>query len=250
MLAQAVVVQLGRDARRSSANVRHPDAAQVPRRSHSCLTASLACRRPVTHRGRWWDAPSARGASLASSAALPRPPDGGLTRPGSGAVTPYVNGCVNPYVIPYALGVRTPTCGGQGHLCSLVPLRGEWRGRAGGWGSIDPCGAAAFLADLRSAPPAAAISADRLPLTVALSGPTRALQGLSACRSCGRPCGPLRGRSRCRAVPPDRGPSPYEPPAGAWLRRVLPLAQEHPLRSLGQPSSPMASGGWTATHSP
>ena len=31
--------------------------------------------------------------------------------------------------------------------------------------------------------------------------------------------------------PPDRGPPPWEPPQGARLRRVVPLAQEHPLPS-------------------
>jgi hypothetical protein len=31
--------------------------------------------------------------------------------------------------------------------------------------------------------------------------------------------------------PPDRGPPPWEPPPGARLRRVVPLAQEHPLLS-------------------
>jgi Clp amino terminal domain, pathogenicity island component len=31
--------------------------------------------------------------------------------------------------------------------------------------------------------------------------------------------------------PPDRGPPPWEPPPGAELRRVVPLAQEHPLPS-------------------
>ncbi len=30
-------------------------------------------------------------------------------------------------------------------------------------------------------------------------------------------------------LPPDRGPPPWEPPAGARLRRVIPLAQEFPL---------------------
>jgi hypothetical protein len=31
--------------------------------------------------------------------------------------------------------------------------------------------------------------------------------------------------------PPDRGPPPWEPPPSARLRRVIPLAQEHPLPS-------------------
>jgi hypothetical protein len=32
-------------------------------------------------------------------------------------------------------------------------------------------------------------------------------------------------------LPPDRGPPPWEPPPSANLRRVIPLAQEHPLPS-------------------
>jgi Clp amino terminal domain, pathogenicity island component len=32
-------------------------------------------------------------------------------------------------------------------------------------------------------------------------------------------------------LPPDRGPPPWEPPPSARLRRVIPLAQEHPLPS-------------------
>jgi Clp amino terminal domain, pathogenicity island component len=32
-------------------------------------------------------------------------------------------------------------------------------------------------------------------------------------------------------LPPDRGPPPWQPPAGARLRRVVPLAQEFPLPS-------------------
>jgi hypothetical protein len=31
--------------------------------------------------------------------------------------------------------------------------------------------------------------------------------------------------------PPDRGPPPWEPPPSARLRRVIPLAEEHPLPS-------------------
>jgi hypothetical protein len=117
----------GSDARRSSANVRHPAAAQVQRHSHSCLTACPAPRRPDTRRGGWWDAPSARAASLASSAALPRSPGGSLTPAQLGDGDPYVNGYVNPYVIPYALGVRTPDVGGRGDLSSSDAPRGVVR---------------------------------------------------------------------------------------------------------------------------
>jgi len=108
LLARGGVVQLGRGARRSSANVRHPAAAQVPRRSHSRLTARSAT--PPAGHGRWWvvDAPSARAASLASSAALPHPPGDPAHPAQLGGLDSYVNPYVNPYVIPYALGVRTP----------------------------------------------------------------------------------------------------------------------------------------------
>jgi hypothetical protein len=69
---------------------------------------------PSAGHGRWQggDAPSARAASLASSAALPRPPDDGPYPARLGGGDPYVNGYVNPYVIVYALGVRTPGFGG------------------------------------------------------------------------------------------------------------------------------------------
>jgi hypothetical protein len=48
------------------------------------------------------DAPSARAASLASSAALPRPPGDGLTRPSSRAADPPGNPPVIPPGIPPA----------------------------------------------------------------------------------------------------------------------------------------------------
>jgi hypothetical protein len=132
-------VQLGRDARRSSTNVRHPATTQVQRRSHSRLTARPAPRPPATCRGGVVDAPSARAASLASSAALPRRPGDPAHPPQLGGGDPYVNGYVNPYVIPYALGVRTPGSGSQGCLSSTEALRG--RGAAAPQGAlraIDP----------------------------------------------------------------------------------------------------------------
>ena len=54
------------------------------------------------------DAPSARAASLASSAALPHPPGDAAYPAQLQGGYPYVIPYVNPYVIPYALGVRTP----------------------------------------------------------------------------------------------------------------------------------------------
>jgi hypothetical protein len=100
-----------------------PPRRRSKRSSHSCLTACPAPRQPATRRGGWRDAPSARAASLASSAALPRPGEPGAPGPLE-AGDPYVNGYGNPYVIPYAQGVRTPAFGGQGHLSSSGPPRG------------------------------------------------------------------------------------------------------------------------------
>jgi hypothetical protein len=87
----------------------------------------------------------------------PAPPTGATASPGPTAgPRPYVNG----YVIVYALGVRTPACGGRGCLSSSDTPRGNGAAAPqGALRAIDPCGAAALLADLRSAPPAAAISA-------------------------------------------------------------------------------------------
>ena len=107
-LARGAVVPAGRAARRSRANVRHPAAAQVPWRSHSPLTACPGPRRAGHGRWQGGDAPSARAASLASSAALPLAPGNGPDPARLGGGDPYVNPYVNPYVIPYALGVRTP----------------------------------------------------------------------------------------------------------------------------------------------
>ena len=124
----------------------------------SRLTETLASRRPAGHSGwRVRDAPSARAASLASSAALLTHPATPLPSPTSGG-DPYVIPHVNPYVIPYALG-SVP-------LASLAERIGAGQSPLGGSGAatpqgalraIDPCGAAAILTDLRSAPPAAAI---------------------------------------------------------------------------------------------
>ena len=107
-----------------------PPRRRSKRSSHSCLTACPAPRPPATGRGGWWDAPSARAASLASSAALPRPPDDAAHRARLRGRDPYVNLYVNPYVIPYARGVRTLGFGGRGYLSSSGPPRGEWSGQA------------------------------------------------------------------------------------------------------------------------
>jgi hypothetical protein len=103
-IARGGVVQLGRDARRSSANVRHPPPCRSTRRSHSRLTACPAPRPPATHRGRVVDAPSARAASLASSAALPRPPVDPRNRPSFRASTPTSMGTSTPTSFPTRWG--------------------------------------------------------------------------------------------------------------------------------------------------
>jgi hypothetical protein len=80
-----------------------------------------------------------------------------LTRPVA-ASDPYVNGYVNPSVIPYARGVRTPGCAGRGYLSSTEALRGSGAAApSGALRAIDATALSAFLADLRPAPPAAAI---------------------------------------------------------------------------------------------
>jgi hypothetical protein len=97
------------------------------------------------------DAPSARAASLASSAALPRPPGDGLTRPSSEAVDPPGNPPVIPPGIPPATGgggnvprspalllVKAPS-GGQSAAKTAAdwPPSGEWCGRAARCASRD-----------------------------------------------------------------------------------------------------------------
>jgi hypothetical protein len=89
--------------------------------------------------GRWrdGDAPSARAASLASSAALLTHRATPLPGPTSGR-RPYVIPHVNPYVIPYALGVRTPGFAGRAHQCWSVPRGGVERpGRVDALRAID-----------------------------------------------------------------------------------------------------------------
>jgi hypothetical protein len=68
--------------------------------------AEQSARRP--RRVAVGDAPSARAASLASSAALPRPPGDGLTRPSSEAAEP-------PGIPPVILPVILPATDGGGH---------------------------------------------------------------------------------------------------------------------------------------
>jgi hypothetical protein len=89
---------------------------------HSPLTACPGPR--LAGHGRWRgrDAPSARAASLASSAALPVPALAALGRGGLTYVIPYVN----PYVILYAQGWRTPVSVVEG-ICPGHAPRGASR---------------------------------------------------------------------------------------------------------------------------
>jgi hypothetical protein len=97
-----------------------PPQRSSSRRSHSSLTACPGPR--LAGHGRWrgWDAPSARAASLASSAALPVQRRTAVVK----AAHPYVIPYVNPYVIPYAQGVRTPGFAGRVHRCWSAPFGG------------------------------------------------------------------------------------------------------------------------------
>jgi hypothetical protein len=65
---------------------------------------------------------------------------------------------INPYVIPYALGVRTPGLAGRAHRCWSVPLMGGGAATPqGALRAIDSPARLRLLADLRPAPPAAAV---------------------------------------------------------------------------------------------
>jgi hypothetical protein len=75
--------------------------------------AEQSVRRPL--RVAVVDAPSARAASLASFAALPRPPGDGLTRPSSRAADPHGNPPGIPPGIP-------PATDGGGHRTPLAAI--------------------------------------------------------------------------------------------------------------------------------
>ena len=114
------MVPAGHDTRLSGANVRYPAAAQVEAGMPFDLDG-LPGPRPAGH-GRWrgGDAPSARAASLASSAALLYAPGDAAYPARWRAGDPYVIPYVNPYVIPYAQEVRTPGFAGRAHQCRKV----------------------------------------------------------------------------------------------------------------------------------
>jgi hypothetical protein len=106
-LAGRPAVLAGRAARRSRANVRHPAAAHAPRRAHSSLTAWLGPCRAGHGPWRGGDAPSARAASLASSAALPVRSGAAVAE----AVDPYASGYASPLRWPPAHPPHRPEVG-------------------------------------------------------------------------------------------------------------------------------------------
>src|SRR5215218_2122660 len=120
-LAERLVVQLGRDARRSRANVRHPAAAQVPTAQPFVLDGlpgTPACRpRSVAGEGRAFGACCFAGK-------LRSPAGPALAALGRGRLDPYVIPYVNPYVIPYAQEWRTPGYGSPMHMSNSVPFVG------------------------------------------------------------------------------------------------------------------------------
>jgi hypothetical protein len=111
---------------------------------------------PPAGHGRWQgaDAPSARAASLASSAALPHPPGGSVYPAQLGGGDPYGNPYVNAYGIPCAAGgvplasvaegvypAQCPFGGpvGRKNRGRLAPLRGSGAARPqGALRAIDP----------------------------------------------------------------------------------------------------------------
>jgi hypothetical protein len=124
-----------------------PPPRRSKRCSHSCLTACPAPRRPATRRGRWRDAPSARAASLASSAACPPTGRCGIPGPAPGAATPTLDSTRNPTLDPtHATGV--PPRRLDGGSPQVAPLRGASRpqkprptGPPRGSGAAAPSGA-------------------------------------------------------------------------------------------------------------
>ena len=113
-------VMPGRQGRMSDT----PPPRSPPRWSHSSLTGCPGPRRAGHGRWRGGDAPSARAASLASSAALPAHRAAASPGPTPGR-RPYGN----PYGIPCATdGVPHPSRVAASAL--VMPPRGEWSGHA------------------------------------------------------------------------------------------------------------------------
>jgi hypothetical protein len=143
-IAPRLVVQPGRDARRSSANVRHPAAAQVQTAGPFALDG-LPGATPAGH-PRWSVVGRAFGACcFAGKLRSPAPPTGRWPHPArlQGGES-YVNPYVNLYGIPCAtdgvphLSPRARICpghapeGGQSAAKTAAdwPPSGEWSGRA------------------------------------------------------------------------------------------------------------------------
>jgi hypothetical protein len=113
---------MGRRSHRARPVAVRSPAQRRPATGGLCCTGAWTT--PATVGGGGRDAPSARAASLASSAALPRTPGGGPHRSGSGAVT-----LQQPLrqALRHSLRQRwrTPPISTNAHRSSSVPLRGN-----------------------------------------------------------------------------------------------------------------------------
>jgi len=173
-IARALVAQPGHDARRSSANVRHPAAAQV-RAVKPFVLDRLPGSPPAGHWA-WWVVGRAFGACcFAGKLRSPAGPSLGPPWSGSPALGPFPGSTPGPISAqatgapslpawPPVLAGGCPLVGpvGRKNRGRLAPS-GEWSGRAARCASRDcPCGAAAILAGLRPAPLSAAIQRWRI----------------------------------------------------------------------------------------
>jgi hypothetical protein len=154
----------GADAARSSRRAKAVDfLSGRRRRRHQQPARSAACldRLTGTQAGRRPPASSWRGRGRAVGACWFAGKLRSRAGPGPGATVaeaadPYASG----YATPYGGHPRTPSPSGGRITAGHAPLGGSGAAApSGALRAIDSYGAAAFLADLRSAPPAAAIPA-------------------------------------------------------------------------------------------
>jgi hypothetical protein len=126
-IAPSLLVQMGQGCPAVKHECPAPRRSAGPAVQPFALDGLPAPRRPATVGGRKRDAPSARAASLASSAALPRPPGDPAHSAQLQGLDPYASPYASRYASPYARRWRTPGFGGRGYLGSSVPLRGASR---------------------------------------------------------------------------------------------------------------------------
>jgi hypothetical protein len=146
----------GRDARPSRANVRHPAAVQLPTAYPFVLDGlpgTTPCRpRSVAGRGRAFG-------TCCFAGKLRSPCRSGPGAIVAEALDPYADPYADLYAGPYAGHPRTPPRPSDAVRPGHAPRRGSGAAAPqGALRAIDPRGAAAILADLRSAPPTAAFS--------------------------------------------------------------------------------------------